>query len=649
MTTTVTAETTSARVDSRRFVLLCGLAPAILTVALVVYRPGFISEIDYAAYDVLLRSIPVRAPDARVAIVDVDDLSLSEIGQWPWRRDRVAELISRLREQGAAVVALDVMFAEPDRSESNQPSPWDETLASALPGGRIVLGYALTFSRTDVGQRDCVLHPLAVPIVQPAGGASDDAPLFHAEGAVCSLPVLARAAGRSGFLNAIPDADGILRRVPLVVEYAGTALPGLALSAVLVATGAQPLALRSRNANTTSLELTSGTVPLDGRSNLLVRYRGKKRSFPYVSAVDVLAGRTAADVFRNAIVFVGTTALGTREEVSTPFDTRFAGVEVQATVADNLVRGDYLSRAEHAVTIEVVTVLAAGIAITLLVARVGLPLGTAAGAAFLIVIWLAMRWQLTAKGEYLSPVFPIIGLMASLGAATVARIAQERSRADRATRETDLAHQLMVRSLLSLTEVRDADTGSHSRRIQQYSRLLAEELANHRSFRNYLTPERIDLLSSLAPLHDIGKVGVPDHLLNKPGELTPDEYQEMKKHPVYGLDVINNAQRDVGAGDDQILTMAKDIVYTHHEWWDGRGYPRGLKGTAIPIAGRLVAVVDVYDAMTARRRYRQPMSHQEAVDLIVAGKATHFDPDVVDAFVRVAARLSEVTRAIANR
>ena len=645
MTNTVVSEAAGARAESRRFVLLCGLAPAILTVALVVYRPGFVAQLDYAAYDVLLRSIPVRPPDGRVAIVDVDDLSLSRIGQWPWRRDRIAELISRLREQGAAVIALDVVFAEPDRSDpdSSQPSPGDETLASALLGGRVALGYALTFSGTEGGRRDCLLHPLAVPIVQPDGGGSD-LPLFHAEGAVCSLPALARAAGRSGFLNAIPDSDGILRRVPLVIGSGGAPHPGLALAAVLAATDARPLALRSRNANTTSLELTSGTVPLDGRSNLLVRYRGKKRSFPYVSAVDVLTGHTAGDVFRDAIVFVGTTALGSREVVSTPLDTRFAGVEVQATVADNLLRGDFLSRAEHAVTLEVVTVLAVGIAITLLVARVGLPLGTAAGAVFLIAIWLATRWQLAVRGEYLSPVFPMIGLMASLGAATLARIAQERRRADRATRETDVAHQLMVRSLLSLTEVRDADTGRHSRRIQQYSRLLAEELAKHRSFRDYLTPERIDLLSSLAPLHDIGKVGVPDHLLNKPGELTPEEYQEMKKHPAYGLDVINNAQRDVGAGDDQILSMAKDIVYTHHEWWDGRGYPRGLEGTAIPIAGRLVAVVDVYDATTARRRYRQPLSHQEAVDLIVAGKATHFDPDVVDAFVRVAPRLGSVAK-----
>jgi CHASE2 domain-containing sensor protein len=637
-------DTSAARAESRRFVLLCGLAPALITVALVIFRPDFVADVDRRAYDTLLRSIATRPPDGRVAIVDIDDLSLSTIGQWPWRRDRIAQLIARLREQGAAVIALDVVFAEADRSDTDakQPSPWDASLARALADGRVVLGYALTFG-TDGGRRDCVLHPFTVPIVQPKDEGVD-VPLFHADGAICSLPSLASAAGRSGFLNALPDTDGILRRVPLLIDYDGTTYPGLPLAAVLAATGAAPVALRSRNENTTTLELTTGAIPLDARSNLLLRYRGRKRSFPYVSAVDVLAGRDAGDVFKNAIVFVGTTALGSREVVSTPLDTRFAGVEVQATVADNLLRRDFLSRTEHALTIEVVTVLALGIAITLLVARVGLPLGTIAGAVFLVGVWFTMRWQLSVRGHYLSPFFPIVGMMASLGAATLARIAQERRRADRSGREKDLAQRLMVRSLLSLTEVRDADTGRHSRRIQQYSRLLAEELSQHPGFRGYLTPERIELLSSLAPLHDIGKVGVPDHLLNKPGQLTAEEYLEMQKHPAYGLDVINNAQRDVGAAEDQILAMAKDIVYTHHEWWDGKGYPRGIKGTAIPVAGRLVAIVDVYDAMTARRLYRQPVSHDGAVQLIVEGRGTHFDPDVVDAFVRIAPGLASVGR-----
>jgi HD-GYP domain-containing protein (c-di-GMP phosphodiesterase class II) len=167
-------------------------------------------------------------------------------------------------------------------------------------------------------------------------------------------------------------------------------------------------------------------------------------------------------------------------------------------------------------------------------------------------------------------------------------------------------------------------------------RLLAEELSANPDFRGYLTPERIDLVSSLAPLHDIGKVGVPDHILNKPGDLTPEELAEMRKHPEYGYDVIRKAEGRVGVKDDAILAMAKDIVYTHHEHWDGNGYPRRLRGSEIPVAGRVMAVVDVYDAVTTRTLYRQPMSHDDAVKFIVERNGTHFDPAVVSAFVKIA-------------
>ena len=156
------------------------------------------------------------------------------------------------------------------------------------------------------------------------------------------------------------------------------------------------------------------------------------------------------------------------------------------------------------------------------------------------------------------------------------------------------------------------------------------------SYGKYLTPARIDLLSSLAPLHDIGKVGVPDHILNKPGALTPEELEEMRKHPTHGRDVILKAERDVGVHDDAILAMAKDIVYTHHERWDGNGYPQGLRGREIPVPGRVMAIVDVYDAAVSRAVYRRPISHDAAVTYIVTGSGTHFDPAVVEAFVCVA-------------
>ena len=226
---------------------------------------------------------------------------------------------------------------------------------------------------------------------------------------------------------------------------------------------------------------------------------------------------------------------------------------------------------------------------------------------------------------------------------TVVTFTVERSRADSATRDRATTESLMVQALLSLTETRDAETGRHSRRTQEYARLLAEQLAANPAYRSELPRERIELLSSLAPLHDIGKVGIPDHVLNKPGPLTADEQMEIRRHPVLGRDVLLKAEARVGVCDDATFALAKDIVYTHHERWDGTGYPQGLRAEEIPVAGRVMAVVDVYDAVRARSLYERSSSHEATVQLIERGRGTHFDPAVVDAFVRVADRFKAVS------
>jgi putative two-component system response regulator len=166
----------------------------------------------------------------------------------------------------------------------------------------------------------------------------------------------------------------------------------------------------------------------------------------------------------------------------------------------------------------------------------------------------------------------------------------------------------------------------------------------HPRFSHYLTPERVELLSVLAPLHDIGKVAIADAILNKPGALTPQELVEIRRHPAYGRDVIENAEKAANVRDDMTLAIAKDIVYTHHEKWDGTGYPQRLRGTHIPIPGRLMALVDVYDAMRSTRPYHGASSHDEVMTLIVAQRGKHFDPDVVDACVR----MSDVFRALSE-
>ena len=578
-------------------------------------------------------------------IIDVDERSLSTIGQWPWRRDRIGELIARLRQMGAATVALDMVFAEPDRygdPDGSDEDPKasargnsDRALAAILRGGRIVLGYAMRFDDLASEGSACELHPVA-PAVLHVGDDPGDTSYFHATGAVCNLPMLARAAGASGFMNAAPDTDGILRRVPLLMELDGRVYPSLALAATMAATDSRDLVLRISNVNTASLSIGNYVVPVDGRANALVRYRGTKQTFPYVSAADVMSGRVPAGTLQDKIVFVGTTALGTREVVATPLDTLFVGVEVQATVADNLLQRDFISRSQYGTALEGLIVLVLGVAVTWLVATTGALSGVLGSGISIAALWYVAGWILSTTGVFVSPLMPTIGVVAALAIMTLVKFTVERGRADTAGREKTNAQSLMIQTLLSLTATRDAETGRHSRRTQQYVRLLAEQLSTNPTFQDYLTPERIDLVSSLAPLHDIGKVGVPDHILNKPGQLTPDELEEMHKHPQYGYEVILEAEGRVGVRDDAILAVAKDIVYTHHEKWDGTGYPRGLRGTEIPVEGRVMAVVDVYDATTTRTLYRPPMSHDDAVKFIVERKATHFDPAVVQAFVHVA-------------
>jgi adenylate cyclase len=621
--------------------------PAFLAAVLAIYRPHFLGRLDDSIYDTVLRSTRTRSPAGRIVIIDLDERSLSTLGQWPWPRDLVARLIRGLRDLGASTVAMDVVFAEPDRYASGRAgdvSP-DDTLAEVLRGGSVILGYGLTFEPRGTGRGNCVLHPIPVPVLQP-GDDSADAPFFRATGCVCSLPMLAAAAGASGFLNAAPDADGILRRVPLVIELGGQVYPSLALRAVLTSTKAQEVDLQVANVNAAELRIDDRKVPVDARSSLLLRFRGEKRTFPYVSAVDVLNGAVPRDALRDKIAFVGTTALGTREVVATPLDTLFAGVEVQATVADNLLQQDYLRRSAVGTALDSVTALLLGIGLAMVVTTAGVTAGLVAAAIVVAGLCWSSVTLLSSTGLFMSPLLPALSVLSALGAMTVAKFAVERRRADTAGREKTTAQRLMIQTLLSLTEVRDAETGRHSRRTQRYARLLAEQLAKHPDFRDYLTADRIDLLSSLAPLHDIGKVGIPDHILNKPGALTTDELQEMRKHPTLGREVILKAEQRVDVRDDATLAMAKDIVYTHHERWDGTGYPQGLRGRHIPIAGRVMAIVDVYDAAVGRSVYRPSISHEDAVTLIASGKGSHFDPAVVEAFVAIAPEIRLVSQEV---
>jgi putative two-component system response regulator len=220
-------------------------------------------------------------------------------------------------------------------------------------------------------------------------------------------------------------------------------------------------------------------------------------------------------------------------------------------------------------------------------------------------------------------------------------------------RENLLIQDLGVRALACLAEARDNETGHHILRTQGYVELLATHLVHHDRFADALAGPRLAMVVKAAPLHDIGKVGVPDAILLKPGRLTEEEFDLMKAHPVIGADAIGRAMEQslAAAGEAAsgsspgafaFLRVAQEIAAGHHEKWNGSGYPAGLCGNEIPVSARLMALADVFDALISRRIYKPPFSMDDAIEIIHGGRGTHFDPDVVDAFFACRKKFMEI-------
>ncbi|MDZ7619826.1 MAG: HD domain-containing phosphohydrolase, partial [Patescibacteria group bacterium] len=208
------------------------------------------------------------------------------------------------------------------------------------------------------------------------------------------------------------------------------------------------------------------------------------------------------------------------------------------------------------------------------------------------------------------------------------------------------SRELTIFALAKLAESRDSETGEHLERIREYCRILGEELSHWESHRDLVDGEYVQLLYLTSPLHDIGKVGIPDRVLLKPGRLTPEEFDIMKQHTILGANTL--AAAAAAHPGAPFLTIAREIALTHHEHFNGKGYPTGLKGQEIPLSGRIAALADVYDALTSRRVYKPAYSHEEARTIVLDGGGTQFDPDVVEAFLRREADFIEIRRRLSD-
>lgn len=644
--------------------ILAGIVLTLLGAALSVWSPHLADSIEGKVYDTFLRSAPRHPAPGPITIVDLDETSLARLGQWPWPRYRIARLLERIREDGATAAGIDMVFAEPDRTSLTPLSgeilrefpgtridlsgfpqealDTDRTLAATLAGGPFVLGYQFDFE-TARGNA-CVLHPLRAAVLAGVGAGGADG-LYDARGVICNLPALSKAAGSSGFINAAPDPDGVLRRVPLVIRHKGALYPNLALALYLRALGGDAV-LETGPEGVEALRLDGRRIPLDRHGNLLVNFRGPHRTFPHLSAAAVLDGTADTGRLKGKIVLLGTTATGLMDIRTTPLEPVQPGVEIHANVLDNLLSGDPIAEPPWARAARVLLVLIPGVLLTVLLARSSAAWGLVLIVASAAGIWLGSWGLLAYRQVFLPPLLPVVTLTVVFTVLSSMRFLRADREVRERTRKLALTQDAIIQSLAALTETRHHETGGHIQRTRHYIRALAGRLQAHPEFRNRLDDATVDLLFRLAPLHDIGKVGVRDRILLKPGRLTPEEYEEMKRHTLYGSETIRLAKRMMG--EDAFFQIADDLVLNHHERWDGTGYPNGLMEGAIPLPGRLMAVADAYDAIISPRVYKPALTHGEAVRLMSEKRGTYFDPDVLNAFLEVNEEFREIAARFAG-
>jgi len=651
---------------NRPAVLFYGIAFSALLFLLNIFNPGLTDFLNNQIYDLLVKMERTGDPSPIPVIIDVDEKSLRQYGQWPWPRHRIATLINKLRELGSLSIGLDMLFAEDDRTSihvikrelrrdfgfdlqfrGTPPELMnnDQSLAVALSRSAAVLGFQFLFDE-DSRPDGCLLHPLRVHRIGNPGKEEEEKLFLRARGAACNLQSLSRAAGGSGFFNIAPDPDGIMRRVPLIIEYKGKLYPSLALATLMRAMAINEAVLKTSRSGEDSLILDKTAIPLTSKGTMLIRFRGKGKTFEYISAADILSDQVPKNKVQGKILLVGTSASGMKELKPIPFDPIFPGVEVHATILDNMLKKDFLLRPKWASGMEAILTLGFGLLSAFILTWTGAGLSSLLLGALAAGASLASLIAFFGGGIFISPISCLLVLGVNFSFLSFLKFWDEEQRAKERALELVMVQEATIESMSSLVETRDPETGGHIKRTQNYIRLLAESLKKRPRFRALLDDESIDLLCKSAPLHDIGKVGVSDRILLKPGKLTDQEFEEMKKHTVYGRDALFSAEKKLGT--ISFLGCAREIAYTHHEKWNGSGYPEGLRGEQIPLAGRLMALADCYDALTSNRVYKAPLSHEKAIQIITEEKGSHFDPEIVDAFLEAKENFRQIALKYAD-
>jgi len=433
-------------IQKRGVIVAAGIFLLLIQLSVFVFYSSFFRSMDNRIYDSFLVSSKNLTSSHVPVIVDLDEQSLAEYGQWPWPRYRVAILLEKMRRLGAVVVATDIVFSEPDRSSpihiqeellqelgvkvefAGLPEALmdnDQVLSNILINGPFVLAYNVLFDGTASGGSNG-MHPVQVALSKTPYAEEDASYLINATGAICNLKVLTDAVTGSGFFNTMSDKDGIIRRSPLIIRIEDKYYPSLALASIMRSMGTRQLILKLKYGGI-DLRVGNSIIPLDIQGNLMVKYKGKGRTFRYISSADILQDKLPQQSLAGKIVFLGTTAAGLKDLRSTPFDRVCPGVEIHANIIDNVLSREFLYRPDWAEHLELAAALLVGILSTLILIWAPPFWGVAMLGAGVLGLWNAAAWVFHSRGLFFTPLMPIIVLCFNFAGISLVKFWREES------------------------------------------------------------------------------------------------------------------------------------------------------------------------------------------------------------------------------
>jgi adenylate cyclase len=644
---------------SRWFVLAGVLFATLFGIAEIKHWP-LQQEADHVLLDAALSGSANHLPASHVVVVDLDEKSLAALGQWPWPRYQVASLIQHIAPSKPAAIGLDLMFPEADRTsliniQSAFKRDFGLDLAfSGAPDGLSdndgFLGYTIANTNAVASNYFFFDHwtrtEASDPVLPQFVGGGDGLTLREASGVLANTEKIAAQTSMTGFINTQPDSDGDLRRITMLLTHNHVIHANLALATYMQSQHLKSARLATDRSGAV-IEVGDRSIPIDQNGDAILRFDGGPQLYTSISAVDIINGDFRPEALAGKMVFIGSSAAALSDLHHTAFDPFFPGLDIQAAMAENIAAGQFVRVPRWDGYVIVIECLVLSVLMAMLFTKIGGALAAVIGSGLIALLPVVISMTAFASASvFISPAAPLLLTALLFLVFSAARFVIEQRLAFLNMRRLQNARQVTIESMAAVAETRDPETGAHIKRTQHYVKAIAEQLRRAGHYTEILTREYIETLFISAPLHDIGKVGVPDHILLKAGKLTPEELVIMRRHAEFGRSIITSTSRMIEG--DNYLIIAGEIAATHHEKWDGSGYPLGLSGQAIPLSGRIMAVADIYDALISRRCYKEPFPHGAATQMMAEMRGQTFDPVILDAFFAIEAAIIDIARTYSD-